>query len=80
MRLHFDFNHVRPGDVKAVLEYFYEKYKDVDDIDFGAISLYVTTRDKEDNSAVSFVSKSGKEIEWIIKTKEYKNTKKSKSD
>ncbi len=80
MKIQFDYNEVSADVVKTVLEQFYNTYKS-DDIQFGAINLYITVRDKEDNSNIGWINKlTGKEVEYYVKSKPLKKTKKKLVD
>lgn len=80
MRIKFDYNEVPPGVVETVLEQFYNTYKS-DNIQFGAINLYITVRNKEDNSNIGWINNlTGKEVEYYIKSKPLKKTKKKLVD
>ena len=73
MRLHFDYNEVSSEIIKEVVDYFYERYQS-DDLQFGAVSVYITVRSKEDNANIGWYDKNGKERELYIKTRPLKKT------
>lgn len=80
MKIQFDYNEVPSDVVKTVLEQFYNTYR-ADDIQFGAINLYITVRSKEDNANIGWFDKeTGKEVEYYIKSKPMKRTKKKLID
>ena len=73
MRLHFDYNEVPSEIIKEAVDYFYEKYQS-DDLQFGAVSVYITVRSKEDNANIGWYRQDGKESELYIKSKPLKKT------
>lgn len=76
MRLHFDYNEVSPEVIKKAVDFFYNEYKR-DHLQFGAVSLYVIVRRKEDNAAIGWYDDKGNERELYIKHRPLKaSTKK----
>lgn len=76
MKIQFDYNEVSSDAVKAILDYFYKQYKEKH-LEFGSINMYITVRNKEDNSTIGwFDKKTGKETGLYIKSKPMKKSKK----
>lgn len=85
MKIVFDYNEVEPQNIANVIQQLYDKYaefkiknngEEIGHVEFGKINLYITLRNSNDNSPISFVSK-GKEIEWTVKNTPMKKTRKS---
>ena len=75
MRLHFDYNEVSSEDIKAVVDFFYKRYRS-DDVQFGAVNVYISARSKEDNASIGWCGENGKERELYIKSRPLKTTNK----
>lgn len=83
MKIQFDFKDIDPKIIGEVVQLAMDKIKSIEEkhegleIEFGTINLYLSTKEKETGETLYINTSDGKNLEWTVKPKPMKWTKKS---
>lgn len=82
MKIQFDFKDIDPKVIGEVVQIAMNEIKSIEkrheglDIEFGTINLYLSTKERETGETLYINNADGKNLEWTVKPKPMKWTKK----